>query len=151
MEYLMTYGWAILIVIIVAAAMYSLGIFNPATWTGTRATGFANIGSPVDWIYYNNGSFSILLKNSLGSPITISSVKAVCNTSMTDNEVDLVTTSSTTIGAGSSIEFFSNASIVNCDALTTGSSYSTQVAVRYTKGSGVYPQTDTGTVTGSVV
>ena len=34
MEYLMTYGWAILIVIIVAAALYALGIFNPATYTG---------------------------------------------------------------------------------------------------------------------
>ena len=28
MEYLMTYGWAILIVIIVAAALYALGIFT---------------------------------------------------------------------------------------------------------------------------
>ena len=37
-EYLMTYGWAILIVIIVVAALYSLGVFNyqnytTGTWT----------------------------------------------------------------------------------------------------------------------
>jgi hypothetical protein len=29
MEYLMTYGWAILIVIVVIAALYAMGIFSP--------------------------------------------------------------------------------------------------------------------------
>lgn len=31
-EYFITYGWVILIVIIVAAALYALGIFNPETY-----------------------------------------------------------------------------------------------------------------------
>ena len=31
MEFLMTYGWAILIVLVVLAALFFLGIFNPAT------------------------------------------------------------------------------------------------------------------------
>ena len=30
MEYLMTYGWAILIVIVVIAALYSMGVFTPS-------------------------------------------------------------------------------------------------------------------------
>ena len=30
MEYLMTYGWAILIIAVVLGALFSLGIFNPA-------------------------------------------------------------------------------------------------------------------------
>ncbi len=147
MEYLMTYGWAILIVIIVAAAMYSLGIFNPSTWTGTRATGFANIGSPVDWVYQSDGEFNITLKNSLGSPITITGVTAACGTAGAD--VTLVNMSTQTVGAGSTIEYFTN--VTNCAPLTAGSSYSTVVGVSYTKGTGVYAQTDTGTVTGSAV
>ncbi len=147
MEYLMTYGWAILIVIIVAAALYALGVFNPATWTGTRATGFANIGSPVDWIYQNSGEFNITLKNSLGSPITISSVTAACGSAGAD--VTLVNMSTQTVGAGSTIEYFTN--VTNCAPLTAGSSYSTQVEVQYTKSGGQYTQTDTGTVTGSSV
>ncbi len=32
MEYLMTYGWAILIIAVVLAALYSLGLFNSAAW-----------------------------------------------------------------------------------------------------------------------
>ena len=32
MEYLMTYGWAILIVAVVLGALYSLGVFNGAAF-----------------------------------------------------------------------------------------------------------------------
>ncbi|MEE9573885.1 MAG: hypothetical protein V3W20_12600 [Candidatus Neomarinimicrobiota bacterium] len=32
-EYLMTYGWAILIVIVVAMCLYLLGVFNPETFS----------------------------------------------------------------------------------------------------------------------
>jgi hypothetical protein len=48
MEYLMTYGWAILIVIIVAAALYALGIFNPQTYTTPTASGFQSGGFQVE-------------------------------------------------------------------------------------------------------
>ncbi|MFP3279062.1 MAG: DUF2341 domain-containing protein [Candidatus Micrarchaeota archaeon] len=43
MEYLMTYGWAILIVAVVLGALYSLGVFNGAAFLGTSciaASGF---------------------------------------------------------------------------------------------------------------
>jgi hypothetical protein len=43
MEYLMTYGWAILIVAVVLGALYSLGVFNGAVFLGTSciaASGF---------------------------------------------------------------------------------------------------------------
>lgn len=33
-ELFLTYGWAILIVIIVASALYALGVFDPNTWIG---------------------------------------------------------------------------------------------------------------------
>ncbi|MGC8652322.1 MAG: hypothetical protein ACP5UH_03690 [Candidatus Micrarchaeia archaeon] len=35
MEYLMTYGWAILIIAIVIAALFSLGVFSSASYMGT--------------------------------------------------------------------------------------------------------------------
>jgi len=82
MEYLMTYGWAILIVVIVAAALYALGIFSPATYTGTRATGFANIGIPSDWAYFGDTqNFNVTLQNSLGQAINITGVSATSGTS----------------------------------------------------------------------
>ena len=144
MEYLMTYGWAILIVIIVAAALYSLGVFSSPV--GTRATGFANIGSPVDWTYNNNGTFNIMVKNAIGSPITIQTVTANCGTGTPPTVTLTNTTTGLTIGAGGTKEFSGT-----CSSLTAGSSYSTQVSVTYTKTGGAYTQTDTGTVTGTTV
>ena len=148
MEYLMTYGWAILIVIIVAAALYALGVFNPATWTGTRSTGFANIGQPTDWLYQANGEFNITVKNSLGQSMTVQSISAKCGVGGTN--VTLSTTAaSQVVGPGSSIEYYTD--VNNCASLTTGSSYSVEVTISYTKGTGVYAQRDAGTVTGSVI
>jgi hypothetical protein len=40
LEYMMTYGWAILIIVIVAAVLYSMGIFSPSSSTGPTVTGF---------------------------------------------------------------------------------------------------------------
>ncbi len=41
LEYMMTYGWAILIIVIVAVILYSMGIFNPASSITTTSTGFS--------------------------------------------------------------------------------------------------------------
>jgi len=43
MEYLTTYGWAILIIVIVAFALFSLGIFNPYTFEPKAQPGACNI------------------------------------------------------------------------------------------------------------
>ncbi len=45
LEYMMTYGWAILIIVIVAAGLYSLGIFSPTNSASTSITGFSGLGS----------------------------------------------------------------------------------------------------------
>jgi hypothetical protein len=41
LEYMMTYGWAILIIVIVAVILYSMGIFNPRGAITPTSTGFA--------------------------------------------------------------------------------------------------------------
>ena len=41
LEYMMTYGWAILIIVIVAVILYSMGIFNPASSITTTSSGFS--------------------------------------------------------------------------------------------------------------
>ena len=63
MEYLMTYGWAILIIAIVLVAFFSLNLFNPYT--------FSPKASP--------GSCQILRPNGPGSNIFVSEV-GLCNT-----------------------------------------------------------------------
>lgn len=49
LEYLMTYGWAILIVVIVVGALYALGLTQPCRWVGTQVREFADfkVDNPV--------------------------------------------------------------------------------------------------------
>ncbi len=39
-EYLMTYGWALLVIVVVGAALYAAGVLNPASYVQSRCTGF---------------------------------------------------------------------------------------------------------------
>lgn len=74
MEYLMTYAWAILIVMVVGLAMYQLGLFNPGsnvpTYTGweTLQPAFGTI------VYYQNGTFRTVLINQEGVPVRVNDV-----------------------------------------------------------------------------
>ena len=45
LEYMMTYGWAILIIVIVAVVLYSMGIFNSSSTTTRVTTGFSPFSS----------------------------------------------------------------------------------------------------------
>ncbi len=46
MEYLMTYGWAILVIAVVLAALYSLGIFNPNSFAPKASAGSCEVVRP---------------------------------------------------------------------------------------------------------
>ncbi len=46
MEYLMTYGWAILIIAIVIVALYLLGVINPANFAPRAVTGSCSVYRP---------------------------------------------------------------------------------------------------------
>src|SRR3989344_6357653 len=40
LEYLMTYGWALLVIVVVGAALFALGVLSPQTYTQKRCVGF---------------------------------------------------------------------------------------------------------------
>ena len=46
MEYLMTYGWAILIIAVVLAALFELGVFNPYTFAAKAQPGSCSVYRP---------------------------------------------------------------------------------------------------------
>jgi hypothetical protein len=147
MEYLMTYGWAILIVIIVAAALFALGVFNPATYTQSTAVGFSGfIISQGGWQYssdgINPGNLTIQLKNIISSPINITNVTATYAGTMVYNA-----TYSRTISAGGAYTY----RIIGLPAAAPASPYSIDVAIVYTNlNSGLTGFRSSGTVTGTV-
>jgi uncharacterized protein (UPF0333 family) len=79
LEYLMTYGWAILVVIIVVAVLYYMGFTKPCRFTGTQVTGFgqafiSGVKMTVNAAGKNELSF-ILKSNIPGDAITITNIK----------------------------------------------------------------------------
>ena len=68
LEYMMTYGWAILVIVIVAAVLYSLGIFSPSSSLSTTVTGFANLGT-VNAVCLGGTSFTISMGDSYSPDI----------------------------------------------------------------------------------
>ena len=59
MEYLMTYGWAILIIAVVLGALFTLGVFNPNTMLGN--TCIPGSGYLCQSYVYSHASGSIIV------------------------------------------------------------------------------------------
>ncbi len=84
MEFLMTYGWAILVVIAAIAALAYFGVLSPAKVlpeTATGFTGFTPIGQPV--AYKADQKIALTMANNLGTKVnltqaTFSSTDASC-------------------------------------------------------------------------
>jgi hypothetical protein len=147
MEYLMTYGWAILIVIIVAAALYALGVFTPSS-SETEAR-FATLGtSPAHTLAASNDLLFIKLPNQVGKTINVSSVAAEPTAGGIGCTVnDTTTNGSFNIAPGEIVQ-----TSVDCAALSlsAGDAYSLKVTIAYIPQGG-YAKTDSATVTGIVV
>ncbi len=81
MEYLMTYGWAILIIVVVLAALDMLGVFNPSAFSKTFCV-FENGLNCESAILYTNGTLNVNLEQYTNSVINITSIN--CNTNSSD-------------------------------------------------------------------
>ncbi len=73
LEYLITYGWAILIIVIIGGALFGLGVFNPSSWvTNKRASGFSSV-FVKDWKFSSSGA-QLVLANQFGADFDLDSV-----------------------------------------------------------------------------
>ena len=71
-EYLMTYGWAILIILIVAGVLAYYGIFAPSGFLGPTARGFGQVQVLNPWsILASDGTINLNLENRVGGTIRI--------------------------------------------------------------------------------
>lgn len=157
LEYMMTYGWAILIIVIVAAVLYSLGIFNPTASTGPAVTGFTPFNAIAQTCGPTKG-LQIQFGNDAGSTATINWIAVTTGTGLSAASANgtkvLV---GGTWGASGAVTS-GNSFIVNTTSFggetcaTTGGHYSATVEIGYStsSGFGTVKQTATGTVSGTV-
>ena len=157
MEYLMTYGWAILVVLIVGIVLWQLGIFSGIGGGANKSTGFSVL-APVDKTIYFDASgnnVTFLMENRAGSTLNIAATAAAATGSCTDYlifKVGGVTNDSATqaiiIPAGQTADV----TIANCGSPTAGDSLSVDVIITYTErvAGKVLSHTESGTIRGVV-
>lgn len=127
-EYLMTYGWAILIILVVGGVLYYYGVFSPTTLVGKQKTGFSGGVDVVDYVINSNGanpdSISVLLENRAGVQIIV--------TGVTINSVVTTSWSNVTLAEGARATNFQSGVTGNTN-LTANSAFNWDVAISYVR------------------
>ena len=145
LEYLLTYGWSILIIIIVGAALYALGVFSPGTFTGKRSTGFSQF-QMVDFKLDTEANLTFVISNRLGKTVTLNEAEATfkgdtCLENIDDN-IGPNVQNLYTLDCSDGDEFGSS--------LDQKSSYSITLDLNYTDPDSGLDHLDTGTLFGIV-
>ncbi len=138
LEYLVTYGWAILAIVVVAAVLWYFGVFNPGNFASqaSSARGFGDV-SVLDQ-RYNSTTLSLVLGNSVGQNIYVTDI-SVAGTSGTVGDANIAAGGQTT---------FTVTAVGDCGV--AGSSYDTAVTITYTNNkTGLAGKTSSGTLKGT--
>jgi hypothetical protein len=163
MEYLMTYGWALLVIIIVGAALFALGILNPATYQQRRCNGFqyfTYMDQKADDIATGD-EFTLQLRNGVND-INISSIQvgattysdkfigATPNISLSgEGTYDGIT--SVWLSQGNIVTITAQKTDVATSVFAAGSYDDLDVTVTYNVKDGIQGNTDSATCVGSAV
>ncbi|MFC2162399.1 hypothetical protein ACFLRF_01845 [Candidatus Altiarchaeota archaeon] len=75
-EYLMTYGWAILVILVVGVVIWQMGILEIGKQYTPGKRGFSQI-KPLDWKLQSNGDLTIVLTNEGGTILNLSRIDGI--------------------------------------------------------------------------
>ena len=143
LEYLMTYGWALVVILVVIAALFALGILTPATYQGATCRGFGKIAY-MDHALDANGDFHIRLANGSGQNILASN--AIVSVDVEQDGIWDGTATNAAIWKGSALETF----VINSGVTqASGVNYVSDVNIVYTP-AGRLTQVETALCTGAV-
>ncbi len=142
MEYLMTYGWAILIIAVVLGALYVLGVFSGTSFLGTSCV--AGSGYECTNLLLHSSALSFTFGQSTGNDWTALTLYAVPSGSSTTT---LTGYSNTVITNGLNSGQSTTASITLSPTVATGSSWSGYIYAVYTQGTTSGLQVQVATVT----
>ncbi len=148
LEYMMTYGWAILIIVIVAAILYSMGIFTPASSVTTTSSGFSPFA--VTATICNQAGMKIAitaggLPNNAAS-VTITGISFQSNTGTTASMGQEYNVTPVTIASGQSTTI--TVPTVACPSAGAGFSLSSKLQYSYSTVLGNIAANATGTIAG---
>ncbi len=152
LEYMMTYGWAILIIVIVAVILYSMGIFNPSssiTFTSSGFSPFTVSSSLCNNLGYKIAVIAGPIPNNANS-LTISKVYLTSATGANATTASYTLTNPVTLKSGQSATIL--IPNVACNAANVHYSISANIQYSYTVSTlGLQTVNTTGTVAGTSI
>ena len=143
LDFMMTYGWAILLVVIIAVALFAMGIFEPSNFVGSKAAGFGGV-TVKGWTLDQSGTFTIRLSNTVGNPIKLDSINVTIGQTSA-----ILPVTNVTIAVGEDSAIFSSAAGA-FGVQPTGAGYSGKVQIKYTDVNAGFPYISSGTITAKV-
>jgi len=143
-EYLMTYGWAILIILIVAGVLAYYGIFAPAGFLAPTARGFGQVQVLNPWsIAATGGATSLYMENRVGGQITVDTITL----DVGNGAVTCTPTGGVVIDSGAKAVVTCTPAAGTWTDQTPGESYTATITISYTFQSATF--TSTGTISGT--
>jgi len=143
MEFLMTYGWAILVVLAAIGALAYFGILSPSKFLPSSFTMAGGI-SAGEYKMATDGTLTLGFINNIGTQITVNNT--IVNTSNTGSDVGNCSLSSGTYGTlanGQSVTY-----VYTCTSgVALDNKLKANVKVIYTKSGESVTHTATGSVT----
>ena len=140
MEFLMTYGWAILAAIIAIGVLAYFGVFNPGTFISNSITVNAPFGVTQE-LSIQTGSIGFVLRNGGGDRVNITSIEVVgCGTA-----TYLLTADQIVADGGTKLVSVTCAPVLVLDDKFKGS-----VIISYRTGEELLDLSGTGTIIGRV-
>ena len=141
LDFLMTYGWAIALMVIVAAVLFALGVFDVSNFVGTKAAGFSGV-AVKGWNMDTAGTLTVKLSNQVGQRVNITGISAIVSTTTA-----IVNGTPVALSTGADTNTLSTA-VAAFGAQASGTGYTAKMTINYTDLNSGFASSTTGTLTG---
>ena len=145
LDFLMTYGWAIALVVIVAAALFALGVFDVSNFIGTKASGFSGVAIQGWSFTGSTGVLAVKLTNQVGQRVNVTGMSGVIGTSTQTFNVSSLS---------SGLDTGATSGQLNSSAFTvqgSGTGYQAVLTINYTDLNSGFAASTKGTLTGKAI
>ncbi len=149
-EYMMTYGWAILVVMVVGIVVWQMGFLDLTKNVSPDKRGFSQV-VPIDWVLSQEGTLSIVVQNNAGSIVDVGGAGEG-----TSANIMVGGGTACAISSGTPVEDFRPASTIkiefDCGAAgrKVGDYYRVNVSIQYTNPTSGLSHLSNGIVWGPV-
>jgi hypothetical protein len=153
MEFLMTYGWAILVVLVAIGALAYFGVLNQGSFAPTMCTLPTGLSCLDHRVSLNEDGFNDLelrLKNNLGYTIKITKIEISKYSQIADYGVGIPLENGQASSGPITVPDITGKDSEIADAMPKGAKYNLDIIIHYTNTETLLPHEAKGSISGKV-